>query len=350
MNEALQRAIQFSIDHESAWDREVTGNWGVHVNDPPPWNKLLGPVHDRGGVSGAISLDGNVIATWGEPDRADLTFSIAKTYLALLAGVAFDRGLVPDPDEPVAERVQGIGFDDPHNAQVTWTQLLQQTSEWTGECFGLSDQADHYRAVTFGDPPDGKKGDRRPLKQPGTYWEYNDVRINQLSLALMHVFRAPLPDVFREAIARPCGLTDDWNWAGYDNAWTEIDGKRMQSVPGGTHWGGGMSISANDQLKIARMLLDEGVSNDERVLSKEWIARMRTPAALAPFYGYLVWLNTDQKMFPRVPASNYFGVGAGSSFMWIEPGTRLALIVRWLDSAYAGEFFGLVYDVVRMMR
>ena len=346
MNEALQRAIQFSIEHESTWDRQVHGNWGVHVNDPPPWNRLLGPVHDRGPVSGAIALDGRVLATWGEPDRADLTFSIAKTYLALLAGVAHDRGLLPDPDEPVRERVPGIGFDDPHNAPITWAHLLQQTSEWQGECFGLSDQADHYRAVTFGDPPNGKKGDLRPLQTPGTYWEYNDVRINQLSLALLHLFRKPLPEVFREAIARPCGLSDDWNWAGYDHAWVVIDGKRMQSVPGGTHWGGGMSISANDQLKIAQMLVDEGSVGGRRVLSREWIGRMRTPCSLASFYGYLVWLNTGRKMFPDVPASSYFGVGAGSSFMWIEPSSRLAVVVRWLNSEHAGRFFGLVGEAV----
>lgn len=346
MNEALQRAIRFSIEHESTWDRQVHGNWGVHVNDPPPWNRLLGPVHDRGPVSGAVALDGRVLATWGEPDRADLTFSIAKTYLALLAGVAHDRGLLPDPDEPVRERVPGIGFDDPHNALVTWTHLLQQTSEWQGECFGLSDQADHYRAVTFGDPPNGKKGDLRPLQTPGTYWEYNDVRINQLSLALLHLFRAPLPEVFRDAIARPCGLSDDWNWAGYDHAWVEIDGKRMQSVPGGTHWGGGMSISANDQLKIAQMLVDEGSVGGRRVLSKEWIDRMRAPCSLASFYGYLVWLNTGRKMFPDVPESSYFGVGAGSSFMWIEPSSRLAVVVRWLNSEHAGRFFGLVGEAV----
>ncbi|MDR5773561.1 MULTISPECIES: serine hydrolase [unclassified Caballeronia] len=349
MNETLKRAIQFSIDHESKWDRNVDGNWGVHINDPAPWNKLLGPVHDRGPVSGAIALDGHVITTWGEPDRADLTFSIAKTYLALLAGVAHDRGLLPDVDEPVRERVPGIGFDDAHNAPVTWAQLLLQTSEWQGECFGLSDQADHYRAVTFGEPPAGKKGDLRPLQMPGTFWEYNDVRINQLSLALMHLFRRPLPEVFREAIAEPCGMSDGWQWVGYDHAWTEIDGRRMQSVPGGTHWGGGMSVSANDQLKIARMLLDEGLVSGRRVLSREWIEKMRTPCDIAPFYGFLVWLNTGRKMFPSVPESSYFGVGAGSSFMWIEPSTRLAVIVRWLDSAFAGEFFGLVFDGVKGM-
>lgn len=280
MNEALQRAIRFSVEHESTWDRQVHGNWGVHVNDPPPWNRLLGPVHDRGPVSGALAVDGRVVTTWGEPDRADLTFSIAKTYLALLAGVAHDRGLLPDPDEAVRARLPGIGFDDPHNAPITWTQLLQQTSEWQGECFGLSDQADHYRAVTFGEPPNGKKGDLRPLQTPGTYWEYNDVRINQLSLALLHLFREPLPDVFRAAIARPLGLSDDWKWAGYDNAWTEIDGKRMQSVPGGTHWGGGMSISANDQLKIAQMLLDDGIAGGKRVLSAGGSRGCARPALL----------------------------------------------------------------------
>ena len=116
------------------------------------------------------------------------TFSVAKTYLALLAGVAHDRGLLPDVNEPIGARVKGIGFDAGNNARVTWAQMLQQTSEWTGELFGLPDQADHYRAVTFGTPPNGKKGDPRPLQEPGTYWEYNDVRINQLSLALLHLF------------------------------------------------------------------------------------------------------------------------------------------------------------------
>jgi CubicO group peptidase (beta-lactamase class C family) len=291
-------------------------------------------------------VDGRPLAQWGEPDRADLTFSIAKTYLALLAGVAHDRGLLPDPDEPVRVRVPGIGFDSEHNATVTWTHLLQQTSEWQGECFGLSDQADHYRAVTFGDPPGGTKGDLRPLQTPGTYWEYNDVRINQLSLALLHLFGQSLPEVFREAIMRPVGASENWQWVGYDDAWIDMGGRRVQSVPGGSHWGGGMSVSANDQLKVAQMLLDDGVAQGRRVLSSEWIARMRTPCALAPFYGSLVWLNTGRRVFPSVPESSYFGVGAGSSFMWIEPERKIALIVRWLDSQFADAFFGKMLHAV----
>ena len=118
MNALMQQAIQFANEHESTWDRSVNGNFGVHLNDPPPWNRLLGPIHDRGPVSGVVVVDGKTVASWGEPDRADLTFSVAKLYLAILAGVAHDRGLLPDVDEPVGKRVPGIGFDDGQNADT----------------------------------------------------------------------------------------------------------------------------------------------------------------------------------------------------------------------------------------
>ncbi|MBI1396791.1 MAG: serine hydrolase [Betaproteobacteria bacterium] len=348
MNTAkLQQAVRFAADHETAWTHETTGTFGVHHDDPPPWNRLLGPVHDRGPVSGTIRLHGETAASWGDPDRADLTFSVAKTYLALLAGVAHDRGLLPDVDEPIGRRVRGIGFDEGRNAAITWAQMLQQTSEWEGSCFGLPEQVDRNRFVQFQEVEvTGRKGDPRPLRSPGTYWEYNDVRINQLSLALLHLFGDPLPEVFRDTIMQPVGASDTWRWEGYDNAWIELNGRRVQSVPGGTHWGGGMSISSHDQALVGQMLLDDGLAGGRRVLSREWIARMRTPCPIAPFYGYLVWLNTGRRVFPSVPESSWFAFGAGSSFTWIEPERRMVVIVRWIDAAHADGFFGRVLEAV----
>lgn len=345
--DGMQTAVQFANEHESIWDRDVNGAWGVHRQDPPPWNRLYGPVHSRGPVSGTIVVDGTTVTSWGEPRRADLTFSVAKTYLALLAGIAHDRGLLPDVNERIGDRLKGIGFDTDHNAKVTWAQMLQQTSEWTGTLFGIPDQADHYRAVTFAAAPDGKKGDPRPLQQPGTYWEYNDVRINQLSLALLHLFERPLPDVFREEVMRPIGATEDWSWVGYDDAWVTVSRKRVQSVPGGTHWGGGLSISSENQALVGQLMLSEGIAGGgKRILSADWIRRMRTPCPLAPYYGYLIWLNTGRKVFPSAPESSYFAIGAGSSFTWVEPERKMVVVVRWLDPAHADGFFGQVLAAV----
>ena len=346
--ESLELAVRFAADHEIAWSRDAdSAAWGIHRQDPPPWNRLLGPVHARGPVAGTILLNGRTLISWGDPERADLTFSVAKTYLALLAGVAHDQGLLPDVDEPVGARVTGLGFDHGPNARVTWAHLLQQTSEWEGECFGVPDQVDRYRTVQFQQGAvAGKKGDARPLGDPGSYWEYNDVRINQLSLALLHLFRRPLPEVFREAIMRPVGASDGWSWVGYDNAWIDLAGRRVQSVPGGSHWGGGVSIGSSDQARVGRLLLDDGKANGKQVISSQWIARMRAPCPIAPFYGYLTWLNHEQRVFRSVPASSYFAIGAGGSFTWIEPERRMVLVVRWLDPAHADAFFGRVLQAI----
>lgn len=342
----LDSAIQFAIDHEVGWSRDTKGVWGVHQDDPPPWNRLFGPVHARGGVSGVIAQAGKPIAQFGDAHRADLTFSVAKAYLALLAGVAYDRGMLV-PDQLIAQVLPGIGFDDEHNQSITWRHLLQQTSEWHGTCFDIPDQVDHYRSLAFAPVAGGTKGSKRELNSPGTYWEYNDVRINQLSLALLHLFKKPLPEVFKQTITQLCGLSDSWRWVGYDHAWVEINGQKVQSVPGGSHWGGGVSISAFDQLKLTQMLLDNGMANGRRVLSEDWISQMRTPCPLAPFYGYLIWLNDQQRIFKSLSSDAYFGMGAGGHFSLVEPALDLVVIVRWLDSGQADEFFGRLIEAFR---
>jgi CubicO group peptidase (beta-lactamase class C family) len=345
------RIIDFATTHETPWPRDPAADpdgWGIHHADRPPWNRLFGPVHSRGPASGAIWHAGREVLAWGEPDRADLTYSVAKTYLALLAGVAHHRGLLPDLDEPVVSSVPDIGFDTGRNRLITWTHLLQQTSEWDGTCFGIPDTVDRYRVVEWQRvKPAGEKGDARPLQAPGTHWEYNDVRINQLSLALLHRFGQPLPEVFDEAILRPLGASGDWRWIGYDESWVDLprpDGstRRVQSVPGGTHWGGGVSISARDQILVGRLLLGRGEVAGRRVLPAAWIDRMLTPCSIAPFYGLLTWLNHERRVFPSAPASSVFGIGAGGQYTWVDRERDAVVVARWLASSHADTLFAMV--------
>jgi CubicO group peptidase (beta-lactamase class C family) len=338
-------AIAFAQSHEVPWPRDPAADpahWGVHHPDPPPFNRLRGPVHARGGVSGVIRIGGEEAEAWGDPERADLTFSVAKTYLALLAGIAQSRGLI-DAEERIADRLPGIGFDSPHNRAITWRHLLTQTSEWEGTCFGMPDQVEHYRHVAHDPKPaGGRKGDKRPLQPPGSYWEYNDVRINQLSLALLHVFRRPLPEIFVESVLKPLGGGGNFRWAGYDDAWVEIDGRRMQSVPGGSHWGAGVSISARDQARIGQLLLDGGTHRGTQIVPAEWVARMQEPCAVAPFYGMLTWLNRDGSLFRDASRASWFMFGAGGHYVWIDPEHAMVAVVRWIDPAQVKEFVSRV--------
>ncbi len=261
----------------------------------------------------------------------------------MLAGVAHGRGLLPDVDEPVVARVGGIGFDTGHNRRITWRHLFEQTSEWEGTSFGLPDTVDRYRTVAHDPkPPLGKKGDARPLQEPGSYWEYNDVRINQLSLALLHLFGRPLPEVFSQALMQPLGASGDWAWRGYDDAWVELKGQRLPSVPGGSHWGAGVAISARDQARLGQLLLADGQHQGQheghQLLPAAWVQRMRQPCALAPFYGWLMWLNPQGQAFPGASASASLMVGAGGNYVWIEPERDAVIVVRWLDVAAVEPF------------
>ena len=346
MQPSLNDAVHFAQAHETPWPRDPFAPpgpgetpWGVHHDDPPPFNRLRGPVHGRSGPSGVVWQHGEEIAAWGDPAHAELTFSVAKTYLALLAGVAQRDGLLPDEDKPVAARLPGIGFDDSaHNRAVTWAHMLTQTSEWEGSCFGLPDTVDRWRKVAQDPrPAAGPKGGARPLQAPGSYWEYNDVRINQLSLALLHLFRRPLPEVFLEQLLVPSGGGEGFAWRGYDDAWIELPGVgRVQSVPGGTHWGAGVSIGARDQARIGQMLLDGGMSKGHRILPEAWIARMVVPCPIAPFYGRLLWLNRDGQAFPGASTQAFFMLGAGGHHVWIDPAFDAVVVLRWLDPLHAG--------------
>jgi CubicO group peptidase (beta-lactamase class C family) len=351
----LADAIALARASETPWPRDPDdaappggAPWGVHHDDPPPFNRLRGPVHARGPQSGVVWRGGREIAAWGEPARADLTFSVAKTCLALLAGLAQADGLLPDEHAPVADRLPGIGFDSAHNRSITWLQLLHQTSEWEGECFGLPDTVDRWRKVAHDPrPAGGPKGGARPLQAPGTYWEYNDVRINQLALALLHLFGRPLPEVFLDRILRPLGGGDGFAWRGYDDAWVDLPGadgqtRRVQSVPGGTHWGGGMSISAHDLARLGRLVLDGGRIAGRPVLAPGWTERMAQPCPIAPFYGRLLWLNPDAMPYPFASPQSLFMQGAGGHVVWIEPARDAVVVLRWLDPARHEAVMGAI--------
>jgi CubicO group peptidase (beta-lactamase class C family) len=343
---AIGTAARYAAEHETKWSRDLARMIATDFGEAPPWNETLGPVRPRGGPNGVLLRGGHIVAEWGDTAQVDLTFSVAKSYLSILAGLAWDRGLIRDPDEPVCRTVDDGGFAPPHNDRITWRYLLQQTSEWEGELWDKPDLIDRHRSVG-GRPATGTKGTHRDLQQPGTFWEYNDVRVNRLALALLRVWRRPLPEVFRELVMDPIGASQSWEWHGYRNSYVEIDGRRVQSVSGGSHWGGGMFIHARDQARIGLLLLRGGVWNGRRILSEDWIARMRVPCALYPQYGYLWWLNTGREMFPSASEASYCASGAGGNLTWIDPDNDLVAVLRWIDPAARDGFIRLVMEAAR---
>ncbi len=336
----LAEAVRHAEAHETNAPRDLLRHLTEGAFEPPPYNEIIGPTAPRGAPNGLILRHGRIVARWGDTRRVDMTFSVAKSYLSLLAGLAVADGLITDLDEPVGRTVTDGGFEGVHNGAITWRHMLQQTSEWEGMLWAKPDQIDRNRNLAA----EGKarKGDARPLAAPGGYWEYNDVRVNRFSLALLRRFGRPLPEVFAERIMKPIGASADWRWEGYRNSWLAIGGRQVQSVSGGGHWGGGVFIHAEDQARVALLMQRGGEWGGRRLIDPSWIAQSLVPCPLNPAYGFMWWLNTDRAKYPAAPASSFLAIGAGGNACWIEPQSGLVAVVRWLDPPALDGFMGAV--------
>ena len=258
--------------------------------------------------------------------------------LSTVAGIALERGLIPNLDGPVANVVKDGGYDSPQNSRVTWRHHLQQESEWEGEMWGKN--ANFIGTEAFG------RGERKPraIQPPGSFYEYNDVRMNRFALSLLRVFKKPIPDVFRDEVMNPIGASTTWKWVPYTNAYVDIDGKRMASVAGGTRWGGGMWINSYDMARFGLLWLRNGKWGDRQIVSPAYVKMATTPSRHGPDYGFLWWLNTKQELWPGSPADAFRAVGQGGNIIFISPSHDLVVVWRW--SAQSGEGFRRVVAAI----
>ncbi len=321
----LQAAIDYA---KTSADPQLTDSASIANARPneAPYNVVIGPwLAQRGPEGGMVIRGGYIVAAWGEPKKIDMTFSVTKSFLSTVAGIAFDAGLIRNVFDTVARVTQIPEFtSDPHNARITWHQLLNQTSEWQGTLWDKPDWADRFN------PQQG----RRPVLEPGTQWTYNDTRVNVLALALLNVWRRPLPQVLKEKIMDPIGASSTWRWWGYQNSWVDLDGLRIQSVSGGGHWGGGMQINAEDMARFGLLMLRKGKWQDRQLISERWIAMATSPTNVRPNYGYLWWLNTNG-VVKTASKQAFSAQGQGGNYIFVDPGKDLVVVLRWTRD-YAG--------------
>jgi CubicO group peptidase (beta-lactamase class C family) len=333
----IDAAVKFSVTNENPASRDLSVDLAATFGREP-FDTPIGPVKPRGALNGLVVHHGYIVAEWGETTRVDMTFSVTKSFLSTVVGLAWQKGLIRDVTDLVRDYVPTTDlFEDPHNQTITWEHLLRQTSDWKGTLWGKPDWADRPEGQNPSDWPN------RQLHEPGSRYKYNDVRVNVLALAALHVIRRPLAQVLREEVMEPIGASNTWRWYGYENSWVDIDGQHVQSVTGGGHWGGGMFISARDMARFGYLFLRKGKWKDRQIVSPKWIAMARTPGTANRTYGYMNWfLNTDRREFPNAPASSVTFRGNGTNIVYIDWDNDLVVVVRWIQQRAFNEFIGQV--------
>ena len=363
----VQAAVDYAIAHETTSPRDQEQGQNQSFGREP-FGFGVGPFKVRSGAAGVIVRHGYIIAEWGDTRSVDMTHSVSKSFLSTTVGLAIQDGLIgsidnlardymapvdlpPGDGEPGIDRV-AFGepdvttlFNTEHNRQITWRHLLTQSSDWEGTLWGKPDWADRPDR-------DPSTWTTRARHTPGTVYEYNDTRVNLLALLTTSVWRRPLPQVLKERVMDPIGASPTWRWYGYENSWITLDGRQVQAVSGGGHWGGGMFIHARDQARFGLLTLRKGLWGDQQLVDEEWFDMAATPSAANPTYGFMNFFlnapNADgRKGYPSAPATAYSHRGNGTNLVYVDEENDLVVVARWIPGGDIDKLLGLVIGSIQ---
>ncbi|MBB2971680.1 serine hydrolase [Mesorhizobium sp. RMAD-H1] len=250
--------------------------------------------------------------------------SCAKSLVALLLGVAIDRGEIADVKARLGDVAPGI---IPSNAThgvaditmedlVTLRAGLEPTS---GPNYGRWVSSDNWLAFAL----------RRPMvASPGSRMIYSSGTTHILGAALAEATGESLLEQARSRLGAP----------------VKFDIPPWTRDPQGYYLGGNeMALTPRAMLKIAVMLRDEGRFEGRQVVPAEWIKASLVPHGRSPFsglgYGYGWFLSESGFALAR---------GYGGQVIAAHPERRLAVAItsdptqRARSEGYFGELMGLI--------
>ncbi|MEM1313332.1 MAG: serine hydrolase [Pseudomonadota bacterium] len=240
------------------------------------------------------------------PERAANVKSVSKTLLALLIGIAIDRGDLPGIDARLVDVAPSLvpPGADPRVAEITLAHLATMTAgleRTSGPGYGPWVQSRNWVAYALSRPM---------VADPGAAFQYSTGTFHVLGAALATATGRSLHALAREGLARPLGLEIP--------PWTRD--------PQGFFMGGNeMALSPTALARIGAMIAAGGVWDGAQVVSREWIEASWTPRARSPWsgdrYGYGWFL---RELGGRPVA---YGRGYGGQMLYVFPEERLSVAV-----------------------
>ena len=254
--------------------------------------------------------------------------SITKSVVALLVGIAFDRGWLKDIDAPIFSFFpEYADLRTPEKDRITLRHLLSMTSglDWPERALSINNPANILRRARLAPDPYRAVLERSVGAPPGTAWNYNSGGVWLLGRILKKVSGLPLDQFAKEALFEPLGIKD-WAWERFSN--------------GDPYVSGGLQLRPRDLAKLGQLVLDGGVWQGRQIVSVGLIKEMTTRHSpkemwfgFARGYGYLWWLGRSS--IGRRDIDWVGSLGWGGQRLFVVP--EFSLVVAVTAGAYGSS-------------
>jgi CubicO group peptidase (beta-lactamase class C family) len=306
---------------------------------------------DTNPVTGFLIAKGDTILVeryqYGRTDKQRLaSFSMAKTVIGLLIGLAIEDGSIRSIDDPAEAYVPGLKGTEYGRTPIK--ALLQMSS---GIAFdenyeNLDSDAGTLVRLTLGQDPGGSLAAVKRFKtryaEPGQRFSYSSAESLVLGLVLTGATRRTVAEYASEKLWVPLGAEADASWS-VDATGQEITFAFMNAV-------------LRDWARLGLMLAHDGTWQGRSVVPRPWLLASTTigpgspfwstslkPGAHAPGYGFQIWLlPAKQRM---LALRGYRG-----QFVLVDPATKLVLVQTAIQDGSYNELFVLWSALVSQLQ
>lgn len=236
-----------------------------------------------------------------------LIWSCTKQVIGVLAGIALEKGIINDANDPISDYLGQELTNHPDKANITINDLMTMRSGIGFSNDGTAGQTDKLLRQI---PENSVEFilDLPMISTPGTTFDYKDGDPHLLSAILQKQAGKPTDEWADDVLFSKIGMTN-YNWVRYKD--------------GITFGGFGIETTPRELAKIALCVADSGRWNGNQIIPANWIKTMLSEQVQVENFdfnfGYYWWLD---------PVRNIqFMWGHGGQFAFIIPGKDLVVVI-----------------------
>jgi CubicO group peptidase (beta-lactamase class C family) len=242
-------------------------------------------------------------------DATQTSFSVAKSFVATLIGIAIDEGSIGGLDDAVTDYVPELAERDDRFGSITLRHLITMSSgiAWKEGASPWADPANTYHGT---DLRSAVIETTEIEQEPGLDFHYNDWNVILLGLVLERAAGESISSFTETRLWQPMGAEANGSWS------LDSDEHRFEKMFVGVN---GRAV---DFAKLGWLYLQEGHNGTEHVVSSDFVAEataLDTSTDPAEQYQYLWWVVPD--------GSAFFANGDHGQFIYVDP-TNETVIVR----------------------
>ncbi len=236
------------------------------------------------------------------------SFSMAKTVVTMLLGIAIEEGVIESLDQPITDFMPEFNNDsNAKNATVGQLSLMNSGYEWD----------EHYYSpfsptveLLYGADVEEFVLDREFSAEPGSFWEYSSASTQLLGIVLLRALEksgkpVTLAQYLSEKLWQPMGMNDDALWH------TDEQGIELAYCC--------LNTNARNYLRLGMLMLANGEWGGAQLIPSAFVQQMIQPG-MQDYYGLSTWLGLAND-----PAFYHFSGHLGQ-YIVVAPEKQLIIV------------------------